>query len=222
MPARKLLLACGGEFHDHRGVAAELKKELEAGGFAVDLVLDDLEQLARLPSSGYDAVALYHTLGSLTAGQESGLISYVSSGGGFVGVHSAADSFRDSPVYRSMIGGFFVEHPHYRPYQISMVPGHELTSDMDAEFFVEDEMYVTSYDARVQVLATALWKGGTVPVAWYQPWGSGRVFYLALGHDPRACQQPVFRTLLRRGAGWASRSGAAQPPVPALAEQITE
>jgi uncharacterized protein len=213
MAPKRLLVACGGDFHDYRSIAAELKGALADGGFAVDLALDDLEQLVRLPDSGYDAVVFYHTLGSLTAAQESGLTSYVASGGGFVGVHSAADSFRDSPGYRSMIGGYFLEHPRYRPYQISIVPGHDLTSNLDAEFFVEDEMYVTSYDSRVHVLATALWKGGTVPVAWCRPWGQGRVFYLALGHDAPACRHPAFRMLLGRGAEWASQGE------PAVTEQ---
>jgi uncharacterized protein len=210
MAPKRLLVACGGDFHDYRSIAAELNGALAEGEFTADLVLDDLEQLARLPGSGYDAVVIYHTLGSLTAAQESGLTSYVASGGGFVGVHSAADSFRDSPVYRSLIGGYFLEHPRYRPYQVSIVPGHDLTRNMDAEFFVEDEMYVTSYDSRVQVLATALWKGGTVPVAWCASWGHGRVFYLALGHDALACRHPAFRTLLRRGAEWA---GQGEPAV---------
>jgi type 1 glutamine amidotransferase len=222
MSSRQLLVACGGDFHDFRGIASELKNALEGSGFAVHLALDDLEQLAGLPGSGYDAGVRYHTRGSLTAGQESGLISYVASGRGFVGIHSAADSFRDSPVYQSMIGGYFVEHPAYRPYQISTVPGHELTADLDPEFFVEDEMYVTSYDSRAQVLATALWKGGTVPVAWCKPWGHGRVFYLALGHDARACQQPAFLTLLRRGTDWASQPGTAGQSTPAPTKQTVE
>ena len=222
MVPRNLLIACGGDFHDFRAIAAELQTTLEAQGFRTTLALDDLSQLASLPSSGYDAVVFYHTLGSLAPDQESGLLRYVAAGGGFVGVHSAADSFRDSPAYRAMIGGYFLEHPHYRPYQISTVPGHDLTAGLESEYFVEDEMYVTSYDARVQVLATALWKGGTVPVAWCQPWGSGRVFYLALGHDARACQHDAFHALLHRGASWASQASAASHGEPALTAQIQE
>ena len=222
MAPRKLLIACGGDFHDFRAIGAELRTTLKDSGFHTTLSLDDLSQLADLSGSGYDAVVLYHTLGSLAPAQEAGLLRYVAAGGGFVGVHSAADSFRDSPIYRSMIGGYFLEHPHYRPYQISVVPGHDLTRGLEPEYFVEDEMYVTSYDTRVQVLATALWKGGTVPVAWCQPWGSGRVFYLALGHDARACQQDAFLSLLHRGAGWASQAIPSSPGQPALTGQTQE
>ena len=54
------------------------------------------------------------------------------------------------------------------------------------------------------VLATALWKGGTVPVVWTKPWGQGRVCWIALGHNPESCGDENFRTLLVRGTLWAA------------------
>jgi type 1 glutamine amidotransferase len=44
-----------------------------------------------------------------------------------------------------------------------------------------------------------------MPVAWVKPWGKGRVFYLALGHDPAACEHEMFRLMLQRGTAWAAR-----------------
>jgi hypothetical protein len=43
-----------------------------------------------------------------------------------------------------------------------------------------------------------------MPVAWTKAWGQGRVYYLALGHNPESCQAEIFRTLLCRGAHWAA------------------
>lgn len=223
MASTKLLLACGGEFHDYRGIAAEMQATLSGEGYAIDVALDDLDQLADLPGAGYDGIVFYHTLGTLTAAQEAGLAGYVAAGGGFIGVHSAADSFRESPGYRALVGGYFVEHPPYRRYQVRLVPGHEITDGKTADYFVEDEMYVTSYDARVQVLATALWGDGTTPVAWCRQWGSGRVFYLALGHDPQACRHALFTDLLRCGTRWARRGSSAgiEPARPGTDGRVT-
>jgi len=67
-----------------------------------------------------------------------------------------------------------------------------------------DEQYIRDYDPRVTVLANALYKGKTMPVMWTKPWGKGRVFYLALGHDPKACEQEMFTKLLIRGGQWAA------------------
>ena len=83
-----------------------------------------------------------------------------------------------------------------------MNPQHPITQGL-VEFMVEDEMYVTDYDPRVAVLCSALWQGRAIPVAWTKPWGQGRVFYLALGHDGSACRHDMFRLLIQRGARWA-------------------
>ncbi|MFQ6098412.1 MAG: ThuA domain-containing protein, partial [Armatimonadota bacterium] len=95
-------------------------------------------------------------------------------------------------------------HPHFRQYQVSVVDSqHPITKDM-TEFMVEDEQYITDYDPRNDVLAWALWQGNPAPVAWTKSWGKGRVFWLALGHNPQACADPNFRLLLERGARWAA------------------
>jgi type 1 glutamine amidotransferase len=35
-------------------------------------------------------------------------------------------------------------------------------------------------------------------------WGTGRVFSITMGHDPKACEQESFQQLLIRGALWAA------------------
>ncbi len=200
----KVLLFTGGEIHDHRGCGDEILRHLEAdGGFEVTRVEDDLDVFARPGLDAFDCVVFYHTVGEISDAQLVGLSNFIASGKGFVPVHSGADSFRDSDDYRAIVGGYFVTHPHYRAYQVSVLDReHEITRDLD-EFVVTDEQYITSYDTRVNVLATALWQGKAWPVAWTKSWGKGRVFYLALGHDPAACRDANFGLLLCRGVRWA-------------------
>jgi type 1 glutamine amidotransferase len=204
----KTLVFSGGEIHDGIGCGNEIEAILqESGEFDITRVNNDLSVLESPNLDAYDLIVFYYTVGQITDAQKDGLLNWVASGKGYVGIHSAADSFRGCPEYRAMVGGWFVTHPAYRQYQVSVVdPEHPITKDM-VEFFVTDEMYVTDYDPRVNVLATSLWKGGTVPVAWTKPWGNGRVYWLALGHDPQACKQDVFKTLLTRGAIWAASQG---------------
>lgn len=200
----KTLLFIGGQIHDFKGCGAEIEKTLrEAGPFDLTKVDDDLSALVAPHLDPYDLIVFYYTVGEITDAQKNGLLNAVASGKGYVGVHSAADSFRGCPEYRAMVGGHFVTHPHFRPYQVSVVdPEHPITRDLN-EFMVEDEQYILDYDPRVSILCSALWKGKAVPVAWTKPWGNGRVFYLALGHNPEACRHEMFRLLLQRGATWA-------------------
>jgi type 1 glutamine amidotransferase len=203
----KTLLFAGGQIHDFKGCGNEIEKILRADpGFDVTKVEEDLSVLEELGS--YDLVVFYYTVGEITDAQRDGLTNFVKSGKGFVGIHSAADSFRDDPAFRHFIGGFFVTHPRFRSYQVSVVdPENPITKDLE-EFMVEDEQYITDYDPRVDVLCTALFKGKAMPVAWTKEWGEGKVFYLALGHNPDACQHEMFSLLLTRGAKWAAGQGA--------------
>jgi type 1 glutamine amidotransferase len=200
----KTLIFSGGEIHDGIGVGNEVQAILEESGqFDITRVNNDLSVLESPNLDPYDLIVFYYTIGELTDAQKNGLLNWVASGKSYVGIHSAADSFRGCPEYRAMVGGWFVTHPAYRQYQVSITdPEHPITKGID-EFFVTDEMYVTDYDPRVNVLAASLWKGGINPVAWTKSWGQGKVYWLALGHDPQACKQEIFKTLLVRGALWA-------------------
>jgi type 1 glutamine amidotransferase len=206
----KTLLFAGGQIHDWKGCGDAIEEALkECAEFDLTRVDDDLSALETPNLDPFDLIVFYYTVGEITDAQKNGLLSFVASGKGYAGVHSAADSFRGCPEYRAMVGGHFVTHPAFREYQVSVVdPEHPITEGLD-EFMVEDEQYITDYDPRVHVLASALWKGGAMPVAWTKPWGEGRVFYLALGHNADACRHETFRLLLQRGAKWAGTA-----PVP--------
>ena len=75
------------------------------------------------------------------------------------------------------------------------------------------EQYLLDADSRIRVLASALFRGKTWPVAWVKPWGKGKVFYLALGHDAEACANPFFADILKAGVAWAA-DPAPDPELP--------
>ncbi|MFQ6079085.1 MAG: ThuA domain-containing protein [Thermodesulfobacteriota bacterium] len=208
----KTLVFAGGEIHDWKGCSEVIIDALsERKEFEITKVEEDLDALVAPKLDPYDIIVFYYTVGEISDAQKNGLLNYVASGKGYVGIHSAADSFRECPEYRAMVGGYFVTHPHYREYQVSVVdPEHPITKDL-TEFNVTDEQYILDYDPRVHVLCSALWKGTAMPVAWTKPWGKGRVFYLALGHDPNACKHEMFRLLLQRGTMWAATPEKPKP-----------
>ncbi len=197
------LLFVGGEIHDYKGCGDEIEKILaDDDSFKLTRIEEDLSVFENLAQ--YDLIVFYYTVGEITDGQRDGLSRFIREGKGFVGIHSAADSFRDDPAFSSMIGGHFVTHPKFREYQVSVLDqDHPITNGLD-EFMVEDEQYITDYDPRVNILCTALYKGKPYPVAWTKIWGEGRIFYLALGHNPQACRHEKFDKLLTRGSKWAA------------------
>jgi uncharacterized protein len=201
----KTLLFSGGGVHDSANVGPALQAIL-AGVAQLDVtyVYDDLSAFEAGSMAAYDLCVCFNTGGVLTDGQKLGLLNWLAAGKGFVGIHSAADSFQECPEYRAMVGGYFIGHPHYRDYMVSVADSdHPITSGL-TEFMVRDEQYITSYDSRNQVLATALYQGIARPVVWVKPWGKGRVCWIALGHDPAACQNEAFATILTRACTWAA------------------
>ncbi len=204
MDTVRTLVFGGGEIHDWQGIQPILVAALEASdAFELATVQEDLDALLDLDA--YDVLVFHYTVGTISDAQRDALSSWLIGGKGYVGIHSAADSFRDDPAYRNMVGGHFITHPRYREYQVSVKdPDHPIMAGIDEEFIVEDEQYILDYDARVHVLANALYKGDTMPVAWTKQHGQGRVFYQALGHDPSACEHPVFKQMLVQGTLWAA------------------
>lgn len=200
-----LLLLTAGPIHDATGIGDIVQRYLEEDGrYRVVRVQDDLDAFLPERIAEFQVIVFYNTLGELTDAQRNGLLGWIKAGHGFVTFHSGADSFRDDPAYRDMVGGYFITHPHYRTYQVSVKdPEHPITQGID-EFMITDEQYVLSYDQRNQVLATSLYKGDIMPVLWVKPYGKGRVHYNALGHDPAAVEQEMFRTLFLRGVAWAA------------------
>ena len=198
------LVFAGGAIHDWKGCSDTAIDWLsQRDEFEITKIEEDLDALVAPNLDPYDLIVFYYTVGEISDAQKNGLLNHVASGKGYVGIHSAADSFRECPEYRAMVGGHFTTHPRYRDYQVNVVDSeHPITEGLD-EFMVTDEQYILDYDHRVHVLASALWKGDAMPVAWTKSWGEGRVFYLALGHDANACQHEMFGTLLQRGALWA-------------------
>lgn len=214
---KNVLLFGGGGCHDFKKCCPVLKKYLSAiPGFKVDYVAEDFDVFTAGRIKKYDMAVVYNTGGQLTVSQKRGLVEWVASGKGFVGVHAAADSFSQSPEYRAMVGGFFRAHPFVREYIVSLednthpaakyIEGYSV-KDWEKwpvyEFKVTDEQYLLDYDNRVKVLATTVFRNKLWPVAWVKNWGEGKVFYLGLGHNVKACENPFFKNFFRGGAEWA-------------------
>lgn len=212
-PKVKLLLLTGGEIHDHKAIGNVIQEYLVADGrYDVTRIENDLSALEAPRLAAFDVLVFYWTLGELSDSQRNGLFNWLREGHAFVTFHSGGDSFRNDPAYRDLVGGYFITHPHYRTFQVSIKDReHPLTKGLD-EFMITDEQYVLSYDSRVHVLATGLHQGELMPVMWVKSYGNGKVHYNALGHDEKAFRQPMMRELVLRGIAWAA--GLKYVPLP--------
>ena len=92
------------------GVAA-IRRLGASHGFSVEAT-DDPAQVQDAVLSRYRAVVFLSTTGEpLGPAQQATLQRWVEAGGGWVGIHGAADAFYDWPWYGELAGAWFRRHP---------------------------------------------------------------------------------------------------------------
>ena len=77
------------------------------------------------------AAVMFYTTGELpmSDAQKAALLNFVRSGRGFLGVHSATDTFYTWPDYLDLVGGYFNGHPWHQAVTIEVVdPGDPLVA----------------------------------------------------------------------------------------------
>lgn len=160
----------------------------------------------------YRVVVFANTTGDvLDPTQQQAMETFIRAGGGFMGVHSAADTEYEWPWYGQLVGAYFRNHPE--GLQFSRVqPEREGTAQGNA-WPVRDELYNYRTNPRgaVQVVATVderMYQGGTMgsdhPIAWCHAYDGGRSWYTGLGHDPALFRNRDFQAHLRQGLLYAA------------------
>ena len=143
------------------------------------------------------------------------------SGRGFLGVHSATDTFHTWSDYLDLVGGYFNGSClAYGHETIEVVdPGNPLVAFLGNSFQVEDEIYqISDFDYRgsrvllhLDPSSVDLGKIGMHqrfygwPLAWTRLYGEGRVFYTALGHEPSVWQDARYQQILTNAILWSMR-----------------
>ncbi|WP_049901392.1 ThuA domain-containing protein [Halococcus agarilyticus] len=207
-PVRALVIGEDAfEFHRFGAKYPLLRAFLVADGIALDGTTD---RAALADLAGYDVVVDYLTDPTMTDAEREGLLGFVRDGGGYVGIHCAADheTFADQPAdhFEELVGGAFVDHPEPCDLDVRVVDAdHPITEGVDPAFTIHDEPYEVRWDESVRVLARmAHPELGDLPVAWTKPYGDGSVFYCSLGHTNAAFAHPAVQRLLTRGIRWAA------------------
>ena len=138
----------------------------------------------------YDAVIFANTTGDLPIPDKEAFLYWIKSGKGFVGMHSASDTFHGYPPFIEMLGGEFKTHgPQVEVDAINQDKECPACRHLPGTWTIFDEIYqLKNFDrSKVHGLLT-LDKHpndktpGDYPIAWMKEYGRGRVFYTSLGH----------------------------------------
>ncbi len=208
----KVMFLRGGGIHDWRNctpiLASVLKK---TNDFEITFTenLDDLKERIKQ----FDIIIQYTTGMQLTKEQEKGLCDFVQNGGGYVGIHSASDSFKNADRYWEMLGGRFAGHGGGKFTVYIYDRDHPITKGM-RDFEIQDETYSHNYHRNAQMRSLTRMNRGNErqSMSWVSSYGKGRVFYTGNGHGREAWTNPHFQRLVVRAAYWAAGRKVKDPP----------
>lgn len=167
----------------------------------------------------YRAVVFLMTTGDiLDTTQQGAFETYIRAGGGYVGIHSAADTEYSWPWYGQLVGAYFLNHPAIQNATIRLADHfHPSSSHLPDYWLRNDEWYnfQSNPRGRVHVLATLderTYAAGTGamgfdhPIAWCQEFDGGRSWYTAGGHTEASYTEPAFVQHILGGIQWAARA----------------
>ncbi len=178
-------------------------------------------------------VFVFYTTGDLTkegtdkqppmseAGLKAFLEAVHSGKAGFVGVHSATDTFGqhrgmggDDP-YIQMIGGHFNGHGAQQAAELFVTdPTFPGTQGLPEKFKLMDEWYSQKFQPKdlhaiiaheTEHMEGDDYKRPDFPQTWAKMYGDGRVFYNSMGHREDVWDNRLFQNLLLGGLAWTSR-----------------
>jgi hypothetical protein len=211
-----------GYHHESVELSKQIVKEIgeKSGAFDVT-VTEDVGAFTKENLENYDAV-MFYTTGELpmTEEEKSAFVDFIRSGHGFVGVHSATDTFYTWATYGDIIGGWFNNHPWHQLVTIDLVdPKGKLVSFLGDSFQISDEIYqISDFKAETSRVLLRLdpnsvdtrKEGARVryygwPVAWTRMFGKGRVYYNSLGHEEAVWKDPRYQEMLLNGIRWVMR-----------------
>ncbi len=172
------------------------------------------------------------------------LFEYVKDGKGFIGTHSAADTFHTdneskkgpdrylnhgdkADAYVRFLGGEFIKHGAQQVAKNTVIdpkfPGFEKAG---ADFSFQEEWYsLKDFTPDIHVLtvmdAPAMkgdeYKRPAYPNTWARMEGKGRVWFTSMGHREDVWTNPTFQQILVGGIKWAL--GEVKAEVPANIKQ---
>jgi type 1 glutamine amidotransferase len=214
---------------------AVTKLGVETGLFRADVTQDCEKDFTKEKLKNYDIV-MFYTTGDLPIDKET--LDYFfnewlkTKGHGFIGAHSAADTFHNYEPFWDMIGGTFNGHPWNAGDTVTISvhdASHPASKPWGDEFEIKDEIYQFKnwQPEKVRVLMslnmakTKLKKPYHVPVLWVKEYGEGKAMHMSLGHNEAVWENPKYLESLAGGVKWilGKEEGNAKPNPEVSAEQ---
>ena len=206
-----------GYFHESIPTGAAAIMQLGKGNNFVADTTSDARYFVEDSLKNYSVVVFLSTTGNvLNADQQVAFERYIQAGGGFVGVHAAADTEYDWPWYNKLVGAYFLSHPRQQKATITILDkNNPATAFLPEKWDRFDEWYnYRNVQPDLKVLANleeSTYEGGVMgdahPFIWYHDFDGGRAFYTGAGHTKESYSDSLYMQHLAGGIKYAIGNG---------------
>jgi type 1 glutamine amidotransferase len=198
-------------------------------------ISDDIELFRPDKIAQFDAICFNNTVGVLFDDPElrQSLLDFVAKGGGFVGIHAAAATFVQYPIYNQwpafgqMLGAYEDGGHPWGPDETITIrvedPSHPINAAFDGEDFeISDEVFQFRHGYSRDKLRILLVidpdktdmgpnrrilperrADKDLAMSWVRSYGDGRVFYTSFGHNKRIFWNPLLLKHILAGIQFA-------------------
>lgn len=198
------------------GIAA-VQKLGQENNFAVSAT-EDASDFTKENLGKYRVVIFLNTTMDVLNDSQQGVFeNFIRSGGGFVGIHAAADTEYEWNWYGKLVGAYFDGHPNNPNVREAVVQvkdnNHPSTKGLPENWERKDEWYnYKEINPDIHILCNldeSSYEGGTNgenhPIAWHHDFDGGRAFYTGGGHTVESFSEPLFLKHLLGGIQYAAR-----------------
>ena len=215
-PHRSILVFSKTAGYRHDSIPVGRKAIVDAGierGWTVACT-EDASMFNSRELKQFDAVVFLSTTGDvLNDDEQKAMVGFIHGGGGYAGVHAAADTEYTWPWYEKLVGAWFLSHPAIQDAVVKIEDKtHPSTSFLPDTWARKDEWYDYRSNPRgkVQVLASMdqnSYKGSKMaedhPIMWCHEFEGGRAWYTGMGHTAESYADPQFVKMVAEGIEWA-------------------
>ncbi len=215
-PKIKVLIVTGHDVgvHKWRETTPHERATLEATGRFEVKVCEDTGIFESSTLGQYDVIVLnygFWNVPELSSRGRDGLLSFVKSGKGLVGLHFSSSSFQQWEAYKDLMGRAWVKgtsgHGPRHSFTVKIdKPAHPIMQGIK-DFEVNDELYAKLQGtAPIEVLASTYspFSKKVEPMIFVRTYGKGRVARNVLGHDVAVRSNENYKKILYRSVEWAA------------------
>jgi cytochrome c len=188
-------------------------------GFTVDTT-ENSDVFGEKTLKKYNVIVFLNTTGEvLNDAQQLEMNRWIQAGGGFVGIHAAADTEYEWQWYGELVGAYFNGHPNdpnVRDAVVKVIDKTHLSTQHLPESWGRTDEWYNYKDIKPEInillnLDETSYQGGTNgeshPIAWYRDFDGGRTWYTGLGHTDECYKDEAFLNMLWGGIQYAAGPG---------------